>query len=42
MSASTPPHLPGLGPKSLAVLAAAGIHNRSDLELDAAQKAACQ
>ncbi len=25
-------HLPGLGPKSLAMLAAAGIHGRADLE----------
>ncbi len=25
-------HLPGLGPKSLAMLAAAGIHGRTDLE----------
>ncbi|MGM9424591.1 TfoX/Sxy family protein [Hydrogenophaga sp. MI9] len=31
---STPPRndLPGLGPKSLAMLAAAGIHGRADLE----------
>lgn len=27
-----PPDLPGLGPKSLAMLAAAGIHGRADLE----------
>lgn len=26
------PDLPGLGPKSLAMLAAAGIHDRADLE----------
>lgn len=29
---STPPALPGLGPKSLAMLTAAGIHGRTDLE----------
>ena len=28
----TPRDLPGLGPKSLAMLAAAGIHSRADLE----------
>ena len=29
---STPDNLPGLGLKSLAMLAAAGIHSRADLE----------
>lgn len=28
----TPSDLPGLGPKSLAMLAAAGIHGRADVE----------
>lgn len=28
----TPSDLPGLGPKSLAMLAAAGLHGRADLE----------
>ena len=34
MLANASPHhnLPGLGPKSLAMLAAAGIHSRADLE----------
>ena len=32
MPTSTQPDLPGLGPKSLAMLAAAGIHGRADLE----------
>ena len=29
---TTPTDLPGLGPKSLAMLCAAGIHGRADLE----------
>ncbi len=32
MPTTPPSDLPGLGPKSLAMLAAAGIHGRSDLE----------
>ena len=32
MPTSPPSDLPGLGPKSLAMLAAAGIHGRADLE----------